>query len=128
MLYIFAMKTRLSLSGLALVVTYFAALTATGSGGSPGAGAALSVVTVVCFGWFIFEEIRCLRILDELQRRIQLEALAVAFPLSILLVVALGLAERQVTLSQGDLSYRHLWPFFVMFYFLGLAISRRRYR
>ncbi|RIK73904.1 hypothetical protein DCC62_16355 [candidate division KSB1 bacterium] len=65
--------------------------------------------------------------MDELERRIQLEALVIAFPLAILLIMTLGLLELAVPLSPENWSYRHIWPFLTMFYFIGLAIARKRY-
>ena len=68
-----------------------------------------------------------IRQLDELERRIHLEALAVAFPLGILLLMTLGLLQRAITLKFEDWSYGHVWPFMFLFYFVGLALARRRY-
>jgi hypothetical protein len=65
--------------------------------------------------------------MDELERRIQLEALAIAFPIGSLLLMTLGLLQRVVTLSMEDWSYRHVWGFFPILYLFGLTISRRRY-
>lgn len=69
-----------------------------------------------------------IRGLDELQRRVHLEALAVAFTLAIVMLWTLGLLELAITLDQDNWSYRHVWAFLPMFYFIGLAISWRRYR
>jgi hypothetical protein len=71
---------------------------------------------------------QALRDLDELERRIQLEALAIAFPGALLLIMTLGLLQLAIPLSPADWSYRHIWPFLFLFYFLGLALTRRRYR
>ncbi len=122
------MTKRLPAAGAALVVSYLATLFAPRWNLPREGSLALIALTVACFGWFIFEEIRCLRALDEMHQRIQLEALAIAFPLSILLIVSLGLLQRVITLPAGDLSYRHVWPFLLAFYFVGLTIARRRYR
>ena len=71
--------------------------------------------------------VRGARELDELERRIQLEALAIAFVLAVLLIMTLGLMELAVTLNRDDWSYRHVWAMLPMFYFLGVVITRRRY-
>jgi hypothetical protein len=89
---------------------------------------AVAVLPVPAFGLFLVEWIRSIRRLDELERRIQLEALAIAFPLSLMLVMALGLIQRVMQLNPLDWSYRHIWPFLIAFYFFGLALARRRYR
>ena len=77
---------------------------------------------------FLVAEIRLLRGVDELERRIQLEALAIAFPAALLLLMALALLERAILLSPQDWSYRHVWFYLPLFYFVGLGIARRRYR
>ncbi len=72
--------------------------------------------------------LRMVRGMDELERRIQLEALAFAFPLSLVLVMTLGLLEVAHPLNPRDWTYRHLWPFLVLFYTIGIAMARRRYQ
>jgi hypothetical protein len=72
--------------------------------------------------------IRSIRRMDELQARIQLEALAFAYPLAILLLTTLGLLQLAVDLSPDDWSYRHLWPLLVAFYAGGVALANRRYQ
>jgi hypothetical protein len=65
--------------------------------------------------------------LDELQRRIQLEALATAFLLAILSLMTLGLLQRAITLEFEDWSYAHVWVMLPTLYAIGLALARRRY-
>lgn len=36
--------------------------------------------------------------------------------------------QTQAALSQQDWSYRHVWFFLPLFYFVGLGIARWRYR
>lgn len=72
--------------------------------------------------------IQRIRAMDELERRIQLEALAVAFPLSLVLLMTLALLEVAQPLDPRNWSYRHLWPFPILFYTIGLALARRRYQ
>lgn len=71
--------------------------------------------------------VRGARELDELEQRIQLEALAIAFVLAMLLLMTLGLMELAVTLDRDNWSYRHVWAMLPVLYFLGLAFARRRY-
>jgi hypothetical protein len=71
--------------------------------------------------------LRGARELDELEQRIQLEALAIAFVLGLLLIMTLGLLELAITLNRDDWSYRHVWAMLPLFYFVGLVVSRRRY-
>jgi hypothetical protein len=71
--------------------------------------------------------VRGARELDELEKRIQLEALATAFVLAVLLIMTLGLMELAVTLNRDDWSYRHVWAMLPMLYLAGMVFARRRY-
>ena len=82
---------------------------------TPLAGAALLTI------------VRGARELDELERRIQLEALATAFVLAVLLLMTLGLMELAIALNRDDWSYRHVWAMLPMLYLAGLTFARRRY-
>jgi hypothetical protein len=76
----------------------------------------------------VWSFIRSVRDADELERRIQLEALAIAFPLGLLLLTTLGLVQRAVELSFQDWSYNHVWPVFAFFYVAGIVIAKKRYQ
>ena len=89
---------------------------------------AVAIAPLPAFAWFIREYITAIRDMDELERRIQLEALGVAFPLTLLLIMTLGLVQVAVPLPVEDWSYRHIWPLIYVFYLLGLTIARRRYQ
>lgn len=88
----------------------------------------IAAVPLTAFALFIVAEARALRFADELQRRMQLEALAVAYPAAILLVYALGLLERAGVLVPGFTNLRDVWPLTVVPYVLGIALAQRRYR
>ena len=89
---------------------------------------AVALLPILPFIIFLLALIRGIRQMDELERRIQLEAFAVAFPLALLLLLTLGLLELAVKLKPEDWSYRHLWPFLFIFYLIGLVIAKRRYQ
>lgn len=89
---------------------------------------AIVLLPVLPAGIFLYLFITDMRRKDELQRRIQLEALALAYPLVLLLIMTLGLLELVMVLNPADWSYRHLGPFVILFYVLGLWLSTRRYR
>jgi len=78
-------------------------------------------------GAALFTIIRGARELDELEKRIQLEALAFAFVLSLLLIMTLGLMELAITLNRDDWSYRHVWAMLPLLYLGGLIVARKRY-
>ena len=84
---------------------------------------ALALLPLPAFLWFLWTFIAGVRGADELERRIQLEALAVAFPLTLVLIMTLGLLQIAVPLSPDDWSYRHIWPFLYVFYLLGLTLG-----
>jgi hypothetical protein len=88
----------------------------------------VALAPLVPFAFFLAFMLAGIRSMDELQRRIQLEALAIAFPLAILFFMLLGLLELVIPLSPDDWSYRHTWSYLPLFYFIGLAIASRRYQ
>ncbi len=95
--------------------------------GSPAA-IAVALATVIPTALVLWRIIAGVRSMDELNRKVQLEALAIAFPLAILMLWTLGLLELAVDLNPKDWSYRHVWVYLPLFYFIGLAIAWRRYR
>jgi hypothetical protein len=88
---------------------------------------AIALLPLPAFAWFLWAFVLGIREADELERRIQLEALAVAFPLTALLFMTLGLMQIAVPLSPDNWSYRHTWPLIYVFYIVGLMAARRRY-
>ncbi len=88
---------------------------------------AIAVTPVPAFGWVLLSVSKGIASMDELQRRIQLEALAFAFPLTLLMLMTLGLVELAIGLKPEDWSYRHVWPFVFLFYLAGLVRAKRRY-
>lgn len=116
------------LSASAFVLSYLAARIAAGSARlGLSTQLTLAVLAGGAFAWFMFMEVQALRQCDELQKRIQLEALALAFPLTLLLLMMLGQLERIVELTRQDLGYRDVWGITAFFYILGLVMARRRY-
>jgi peptidoglycan/LPS O-acetylase OafA/YrhL len=67
------------------------------------------------------------RLVDEMERRVQLEAFASAFSCTILLIATLALAQRAGFAKFEDFSYAHLLPMLFMLYLGGLILARRRY-
>jgi hypothetical protein len=79
---------------------------------------------------FLAAFVHMVRGMDELERRIQLEALAFAYPALLVLLMTLGLLELAgVAASPADWSFRHLWQIGVVLvlYAAGMAIASRRY-
>jgi hypothetical protein len=115
-------------SAAAFAAAYFVATWISSAAVPPVAKHAAAVAALVAFIVFLAAEVRLMRSLDELQRLVQLEALAIAFPLSLALVMFLGLIQRFAELPVHDLSYRHVWPLMVLFYVIGVALATSRYR
>ena len=88
----------------------------------------LALLPVPFFAAFLWLLIAGVRRADELERRIQLEALAFAFPATVMLLMALGLLQLATELNPNDWSYRHVWAFMPLLYLGGLVLARRRYR
>ena len=116
-------------AGVVWVIVYGAVLFFLKQPGTPPvAKIALALVPMIPFAVFVMRYIGYLRGLDELHRRVHLEALVFAFPLAMLLLMTLGLMERGNLLSGENWSYRHVWYYLPFFYLLGITISWRRYR
>lgn len=117
-------------AGAVLMAVYlgFVAVTKRGEQLAPVVRVAAGLLAVAAFALFIVAQIRVLRGLDEMHRRIQLEALAIAFPTAILLVFTLGVLERAGIVVWGFQRLRDVWPLVVLPYVIGLAIATRRYR
>lgn len=89
---------------------------------------AVALAPLPVFAFYLARWLRAMRRLDELQRLIQLEALAIAFPLTLLLILALGLLQMVEALPIRLADYLRLWPVVFWLYFVGLFIARKRYR
>ena len=90
-------------------------------------GVVISFLPTITFGMFIYNYIKGVGAMDEVQRRIQLEAVVWAFSLGLLLMMTLGLLDFVVTLKKEDWGYTHIIPYLFLFYFFGIFISRRKY-
>lgn len=90
-------------------------------------GIFLSFIPVLTFALFIYSIIKGVSSMDEVQIRIQMEAVVIAFSLGLLSLMTLGLLDLVVTLKKEDWGYRHLVPYFAIFYFIGLIVSKRKY-
>ena len=62
--------------------------------------------------------------LDELQRRIQFEAIAFAFAGTALLTFSYGFVEN---VGFPHLSWFFVWPIMAILWIIGLGIATRRY-
>ncbi len=114
---------------VSFILFYFAARAALESQGlATSIRVAVALFPVPFYIWFMVAFVRNVRGLDELERKIQLEALALAFPLAMLLIFTLGLMELAVDLPKEDWSYRHIWAMMPVLYFGGIAFARKKYQ
>lgn len=94
---------------------------------SPAVGIMLTLVPAIAFALFLYKFYRSVYFMDEVQIKIQMEAVVVAFTLALFTIMTLGLIDLAVELQPDDWSYRFLVPLFVAYYFIGLFISKRKY-
>ena len=87
----------------------------------------IAVAPVPLFVWFLWIWMKGVAAMDELQRRIELEALAFAFPICVVVLMTLGLLELAIPLNPDDWSYRHVWLMMPMLYYFSLRRAKRRY-
>ena len=125
------MKTadkKILLAGSLWVTTYLICLLAVKKIAMIKAAAiSLSLIPVLTFALFIYFFIKNIRNMDEVEKSIQLEAAVWAFSLGLLLLMTLGALDVVVVLNKKNWGYLSLVPYFVIFYFIGLFISRRKY-
>ena len=80
------------------------------------------MVPAAAMAWIVLRE---LRRMDELQRRIQLEALGFSFAGTAILTFGYGFLEG---LGYPRLSMFTVWPVLAVLWVAGLVLARRRYR
>jgi len=115
-------------SGLAWVVVYFLVrglLEAYQF--TEGLRVVVALIPIIPFAFFLVAALFEIRQMDELHRKVHLEALAIAFPLAMLLLMILGLLELVIPLSPDDWSYHHVWYYLPIFYLFGVWNAWRRY-
>lgn len=109
-------------------VTYIASLILL-KGVKPGQtwGVTISFLPTITFALFLYHFIKSIGGMDEVERRVQLEAAVFGFASGLLLLMTLGLLDLVIVLNKEDWGYRHLIPYFFLFYLVGIFISKRKY-
>ena len=121
-------NTKMLFFGIVWVATYLLCLlTVKELSPAKWLGITISLIPAVTFAFFIYHFIKKIRSMDEVERSIQLEATIWGFSLGLLMLMTLGALDLVVTLNKKDWGYLSLIPYFVLFYFIGLFISRRKY-
>ncbi|HEX7185255.1 MAG TPA: hypothetical protein VF756_25755 [Thermoanaerobaculia bacterium] len=119
---------RLLVSALTFALSYIAAIAMQEIFTLRGLPAlAVSLLPAAGFAFFILEEVKLIRSLDELHRQIQLEALAIGFPTAMLLLMTLGFLQRVDLLPHALSTIRDVWGVLPVCYAIGMLFARRRY-
>ena len=85
----------------------------------------LAIAPIMPFIYGIFAYVRYLRLVDELQRRIALEALAIAFGASAAITFGYGLLQLA---GLPDINWSFVWAVMGGCWILGGLFADRRYR
>ena len=89
---------------------------------------AIALLPTPFFVWWLWTWMKGVSQMDELERRIELEALAFAFPIAVIVLMTLGLLDLAVPLNPDDWSMRHVWAMMPALYYAGLWRAKRRYQ
>ena len=87
--------------------------------------AAITLSPVIPAAFMCWAVVRQLRRLDEMQLRIQFEALGFAFAASALLTFSYGFMEN---IGAPHLPWLWVWPVMGMMWIVGLMIAKKRYQ
>ena len=92
-----------------------------------GPRALVALLPLPAFAWFLWRYVGYIRSMDELRHRIELEALAISFPLAVAFLMTLGQVHLARPGSAGMPITGGFWSYLVLFYLLGRGIAERRY-
>ena len=95
---------------------------------SPAARVAIALLPTPFFVYYLWTWMKGVAEMDELERRIELEALGFAFPAAVVVLMTIGLLDLAAALSPDDFSLRHIWVMMPLFYYAGLWRAKRRYQ
>lgn len=93
----------------------------------PAARVVMALLPTPFFVWYLWTWMKGVGEMDELQRRIELEALGFAFPASLVFLMTIGLLDLAITLDPQDFSLHHTWLMLPILYYAGLWRAKRRY-
>ena len=95
---------------------------------STPARVAIALLPTPFFIYYLWTWMKGVSEMDELQRRIELEALGFAFPAAVVFLMTIGLLDLAITLNPDDWSLHHVWLMLPLFYYVGLFRAKRRYQ
>ena len=120
--------TALLTRGLAWVAIYAIARWLLEVVADQTARVAIALLPVPVFAWFLWTWVGGMARMDELERRIELEALAFAFPVAAVFLATLGLLGVALTIDSSAFTMRGAWLMMPLLYYIGLWRAERRYR
>jgi hypothetical protein len=94
---------------------------------TPPVRIAIALLPLPFFVWYLWTWMKGVAAMDELQRRIELEALGFAFPATLVFLMTVGLLDLAITLDPKNFSVHNLWLMLPMLYYVGLWRAKRRY-
>jgi hypothetical protein len=121
--------TRLLVRGLLWISIYMIARGLLELGAlAPAARIAIALLPTPFFVYYVWTWMKGVSEMDELERRIELEALGFAFPAAVVLLMTLGLLDVAITLNPDDFGLRHVWAMMPILYYAGLWRAKSRYQ
>ena len=94
---------------------------------SPPLRVAIALLPLPFFVWYLWTWMKGVGEMDELQRRIELEALGFAFPSTLVFLMTLGLLDLASPLGPENFSLHQIWLMLPVLYYIGLWRAKRRY-
>lgn len=88
----------------------------------------IALLPIPFFVWYLVTWSKGAAAMDELQRRIELEALGFAFPATAVFLMTIGLLDLAITLPPDDFGLHLLWIYLPILYYIGLWRAKRRYQ
>jgi hypothetical protein len=88
---------------------------------------AIALLPAPFFIYYLWTWMKGVSEMDELERRIELEALGFAFPAAAVFFMTIGLLDLAITLSPDDWSLHQVWLMLPLFYYAGLWRAKKRY-
>lgn len=96
--------------------------------GTPVTRSIVALLPTPFFIGYLWTWMKGVEQMDELERRIELEALGFAFPATLVFMMTVGLLDLAIALNPEDISARHTWAMLPLLYYIGLWRARRRYQ
>lgn len=87
----------------------------------------IAVVPIITFALFVLKYIKSISAMDEVNQRVQLEAVVIGFSLTVMLIMLLFLLSLSNISNPEWFGYAHVVIYCWAFYFIGWFISRRKY-